>query len=475
MRFDFNKNISLKVLIAICLFLNSCKKLVEIDPPAATVTTTQTFSTDDLAIAAMTGVYNSMINANGDNFGNGIITIYCGASSDELEFFLTTISDNTQFQVNNLTATNSRLVNGFWNNGYSIIYAANSVLDGLKNSAHVSDSVKKELTGEAKFVRAFCNFYLCNLFGSIPLVNDINWQNTSKLPRSSTSQVYEQIVNDLRDAQSELSLNYNAGKGERIVPNKWAATALLARVYLYINNWAKAEAESSSIISNSNLFNLNSDLNDVFKINSSEAIWQLQQSNAVWPFNATNEGNRLIPFDAASAPLSYLTNYILNSFDSGDMRKVAWIDSTIVANQTYYYPKKYKVGSAQSQPNGAYTEYYMVLRLAEQYLIRAEARLKQGNVVGAITDINAIRDRAKISLLPNSLTDQQVMDEIENENKTEFFAEWGHRWLDLKRWGKADAVLGMLKGTNWQATDQLYPIPLGELIKAPNLTQNPGY
>ncbi|MDX1956578.1 MAG: RagB/SusD family nutrient uptake outer membrane protein [Chitinophagaceae bacterium] len=310
---------------------------------------------------------------------------------------------------------------------------------------------------------------------NIPLVNEISWKNSSILARASVDEVYNQIISDLIDAENRLADNFIVGKNQRIIPNRWAASALLARVYLYTKDWSKAEMESSSVISNSAMFGLVSFPNNVFKTNSTETIWQLQQSNTTGTYNATNEGYRIIPYDATSRPYIYLTDTLIRSFEPGDNRRTFWIDSTIYRSAKYYYPNKYKTGPAQSMPNGPYNEYYMVLRLAEQYLIRGEARLMQNNLTEAINDLNTIRQRAGINPLPNSLTQQQVLEAIEQERRVELFAEWGHRWLDLKRWGKADAVLAHIKGGNWQSTDQLYPIPFRELQANPNLIQNPGY
>lgn len=116
----------------------------------------------------------------------------------------------------------------------------------------------------------------------------------------------------------------------------------------------------------------------------------------------------------------------------------------------------------------------MVFRLAEQYLIRAEARAQQGDATGAKADINAIRNRAG---LPDTDADGQasILAAIEHERRIEFFTEWGHRWFDLKRTGRADAVLSPIK-PNWQSTDVLFPIPLQEIENNPNLLpQNAGY
>ncbi len=115
-----------------------------------------------------------------------------------------------------------------------------------------------------------------------------------------------------------------------------------------------------------------------------------------------------------------------------------------------------------------------MLRLAEQFLIRAEARAKTHNIMGAITDVNAIRRRAGLRELPATLGETDLIAAIAQERRIELFAEWGHRWMDLKRTDKIDDVLKPIK-PQWRNTQKFYPIPLLELTTNPNLTQNPGY
>ncbi len=115
----------------------------------------------------------------------------------------------------------------------------------------------------------------------------------------------------------------------------------------------------------------------------------------------------------------------------------------------------------------------MVLRFAELYLIRAEARANQDNLEGAIDDLNEIRSRAGLPDLLDTLTKDEVLLAIEKERKLELFTEWGHRWLDLKRTGRALTVLSVTKPEITE-TDLLYPIPLAAMNTNPNLEQNPG-
>ena len=459
----------------LCLF--SCKKLVQVPPPINSITTSQAFSTDYQATEAMAGVYSGMINPlSGLSAFDGGATVYCSASADEINYFTNTNLARYQFQVNQLQANNQN-VSTMWNDAYTTIYGCNAVLSGLQGSTAIHDSVRNELIGEAKFVRAFSYFYLLNWFGNLPLVMTIDYNKTSMLPRSSIDTVYSAIVGDLKDAESRLSIDYSFGNGERIVPNRWAAAALLARVYLFKRDWQDAVSASSLVLNNNSLYGLVSDLNGVFLANSTEAIWQLQQSSQIPPYNGTQDGALFVPYGSGYQPTVYVTASLLGAFEPFDQRRVKWIAGTTYQTKTYYYPFKYRIGPKQAKAKGVDSAYYMVLRLAEQYLIRAEAEANgaTGGISAAVTDLNVIRNRAGLGPYAGPMVQDSVLNAIYHERQVELFAEWGHRWLDLKRWGNAIQVLSAEKVTGIKSDALAYPIPNNELQRDPNLTQNPGY
>lgn len=462
------------VLITCLSAVFGCKKLVQIPPPISSITTSQTFSTDREATEAMAGIYNSMINA-GETATNGDATIYCGASADELQFFTVGDPSHDQFQENALFPNNDHTAQ-FWVSMYSLIYGCNAVLDGVTHSTSIHDSVKNELTGEAKFVRAFSYFYLTNWFGDVPLVKTIDYNKTSLLTKSPTDTIYSAIIADLKDAEVRLAADYSAGLSQRVIPNRWAASALLARVYLYRGNWSGAVTEASKVINNVSLYQLAAHLNDVFLANSSEAIWQLQQSNQNYPYNATPEGSQIIPYPG-NPPYVTIAPSLINAFEGSDQRKSTWVDSISYFGTTYYIPYKYRIGSAQAEVNGVDSAYYMVLRLGEQYLIRAEAQAQGsgGGISAAISDLNIIRSRAGLQPYAGAISPNSVLGAVYHERQVELFTEWGHRWLDLKRWGIAQQVLSANKNIQIKSTQLLYPIPPNEIQSDPNLKQNPGY
>ncbi len=345
-------------------------------------------------------------------------------------------------------------------------------------STSLNPHVKNQLMGEAKFMRGFCYFYLVNLFGDVPLVTTTDYKVNTTLGRTAFIDVYDLIISDLTEAQNLLSSDYLDGYlqkypelSERVRPTKWAATALLARAYLYTKDYINAEAQSTQVINQSSLFDL-PNLNDVFLKNSSEAIWQLQ------PVNGGKNTEDAFVFIIPESGLSdqnpvYLSLGLINEFEDNDQRKQNWIDTAFIGLDTVYYPFKYKIASYDNP----ISEYLMMLRLSEQYLIRADARASQGNLEGAILDLNVVRSRAGLAGT-NATTQSNILNAITHERQVEFFGEWAHRWLDLKRTGKIDEVMEEVtaeKGGAWNSNWQWYPILSSDIQKNPRINQNSGY
>ncbi|MBS1781012.1 MAG: RagB/SusD family nutrient uptake outer membrane protein [Bacteroidetes bacterium] len=460
--FPSHIKVPLLMLILCIPFTFSCKKFVEVDPPATQLESSTVFTDDKTAIASITGIYSSMMQS-ASGFASGgqqSVTVLASLSADDLVSYNFS-TDIQQFYENSVNSSNSAIL-AIWGELYSYIYRANAIIEGLSKSNSVTASLREQLTEEAKFIRAFSFFYLVNLFGDVPLITSTDYHINQVASRNSVNEVYEQIISDLKETQSLLPDNYSFAGNERVRPTKWAAMALLARVYLYKGDWANAESLSSSVINNTTLFSLK-ELDNVFLANSTEAIWQLQP---VSPGYNTYEGNLFILNDIPQ--FVSLSPALINVFEEGDLRKAHWVDSISAPDNTYYYADKYKI-----KINDIVTEYSMVLRLAEQYLLRAEARAQQDNISGAQEDLNIIRNRAGLG---NTTANDQssLIAAIIHERRVELFTEWGHRWLDLKRDGLADNVLSGIK-PNWKATDTLYPLPQSEILSDTHLNQNEGY
>jgi len=459
-----HKSIGLN-LILLLLFV-SCEQIVKVDPPHNQLISQTVFDSETAAVSAINGLYSKMMQGNAQ-FGSSAITLLAGLSADE--FYNATPGIYSEFADNAIASSNTVVRTNIWSQAYNLIYQANSIIEGVDRSSHLSSEVRNQLTGEGLFIRAFCHFYLVNLFGDIPLITTTNYLDNLSKPRSRKEDVYRQIENDLE--LSKTLLNNNYPQAERIRPNKWVATALLSRVYLYTNKLEQAVANASEVLARSE-YSLEISPANVFKRTSQEAIWQMAP---VQPGNNTWEGILFIPFDN-TIPTYPLRTGLSNDFELHDARKIFWIDSKVINGVRYDFPAKYKIRASSTV-----TEYYVVFRLAEQYLIRAEGFIRQGKITEGISDLNILRTRASngsgntLKPIEQSLSQEQALNVVLKERRIELFAEWGHRWFDLRRWGIADAIIKAQKNNDIKPSDLFFPIPSTEILRNPKLIQNEGY
>ncbi len=474
------KNINIRiVVIVLTITAFSCKKFVSIAPPIDKIGADKVFTSDEMATAAIRGLYATIASGGFAAGGPTGVGLLAGRSADEYTNFYSANELRKQFADNNILSTNTTLQSGLWTSPYQIIYASNTIIENLQSSSQVSAATKQQLLAEAKFIRALSYFYLTNLFGEVPLILSTDYRVNAIASAIAQSEIYAQIINDLEESKAGVSDNYPTADRTRV--NKWAAIALLARVYLYTKDYAKAEAYASEVIGKTDRYNLVlDDLNKVFLKNSQEAILQFFVPAAL-NLN-TYDGATLILTAAPGATTEVTLNENLYAaFAAGDQRLTKWIGVFTSGSSKWYFAYKYKVKTGAAP----LTEYNTVLRVGEQYLIRSESRINQGKIDLGIADLNKIRTRARaipsatvpdpLPDLPAGMSKADALLAVENERRVELFSEWGHRWLDLKRTGRVNTIIGTLKGINWQMTDQLYPIPNSELLNNSNLKQNPGY
>lgn len=460
------------ILIAGVYLLSGCNKLLDAGSPDNKVITSQVYSNDSMAQAALIGIYFKMM----ESFGpfNGYMSRYPGLSTDDLNR-TSVLADDQPFLSNTLASDNT-FTWQTWTNSYFYIYQCNDLITGLTGNRAVTPALRDQLMGEAYFLRAFSYFYLVNLFGDVPLVLTTDYSKSANMARTPVYEVYDQMVQDLTQAQNLLTNTYATTQGfpsARVRVNRLAVKALLARIYLYREQWADA-ADAATEVIQSGLYQLETDLQQTFRYNSKEAI--LQFMPVLDAYN-TAEGFLFIPAVPTIKPAFILSDTIVKYIEPADLRW-GWIRPGIVNGKQYYSPYKYKINTGTPRE-----EYNMVLRLAEQYCIRAEARARLNQLPEAVSDLNTIRKRAGLQDLTTISTQTQAMAAIEQERRIEFFAEWGHRWFDLKRWparaldGKKriDEIMSALRPATWKSTAALWPIPSNERTRNHLLTQNPGY
>ncbi|NML40778.1 RagB/SusD family nutrient uptake outer membrane protein [Chitinophaga sp. G-6-1-13] len=456
----------------------SCKKFLDVGTPITNTSQENVYENDATAAAVITGIYTKMMN-DFTQIGITSISYVQELASDNL--ILNTQNDQgyLSWWRNQVTSdyANTEGIGDFFSSLYPTIYITNAAIEGIENSKHLTPAIKQRLLGEAYFLRAFHYFYLVNLYGDIPLITSTDYTQTSLKERSPVSLIYEQMISDLQKSSNLLDDTYVDGSIikksiERVRPNRSASLALLARVQLYQKKYQDAEKTASLVINQTSLYRLIG-VDSVFKKNSLETIWALQPVKQ--GFN-TDEGATFIldKVPGILAPkLSYISNSLLSSFENNDNRYTSWIEKFISGNITYPYAAKYKIDAN----NDVVSEYCIVLRLAELYLIRAEARLESNNITGALDDINFIRKRAGLLPTPAS-TVPDIRKAIIKERRVELFCEWGHRWFDIKRSDSMNEIMQAamtFKGGTWASYKAIYPIPNFEILRDPNLVQNPGY
>jgi hypothetical protein len=489
MKINTNYNSMGHVIITmVCLLplLTGCEKyLNNTKLPSGTIAGTEAFVSDNAISAIVTGNFMNLNNSGA--FGGGSaanIAYITGLYTDELKPLPNTNTTNAAFYADVITSSNTT----HWADLYSRLYAVNAAIEGI-NSTTASLYYKDQWLGESYFTRALLYYYLVNIYGDLPLAVTSDYTINNKLSRAPQSQVYQQIIADLKEAQRLLSItDYKDGYGKvttlRVRPNGTVATALLAKMYLYSQEWANAEAAATSII-NKAAYKLETPAR-VFLAGSQETIWALATNSTsaekrTYEYDFYNGG---MPATTTSAPniaysvLVSMNSTLLNAFETNDARYSNWVRSTIYTPAggtaiTYYFPNKFK-----SSTGGV--ERTAILRLADMYLIRAEARARQNNVTGANsaeTDVNTIRTRAGLAAT-TAATQTAMLGAIAKERQIELFSECGNRFFDLKRTGAIDGVMTVVapqKGGTWSPFKQLWPIAVSENVLNPNLALNPGY
>lgn len=370
---------------------------------------------------------------------------------------------------------------------YEVLYATNAVIEGMPGVLDGTEQQQNQIMAEALTLRALIHFDLARLYakpyaaseygndlGVVTLTENID---TKTFPsRSKLYETYEQIIEDLTDAIELYDGYRQSSTGSTdfeplAFATKEAAQALLARVYLYQNDWNNA-AEIATELINKSAFALLSNQNyvqewEAYNTLTSEDIWVLDMSNNQQSNVGTNFGYDADEnFENRDSDFSF-TSDILNLYDEEDIRRQLFAlngNGDIVT-------KKYMVKSN-------YEEYRILFRLSEIYLIRAEASARKGDYVTARSDLETIRYRANPNADPILLSGQELIDEILIEKRREFVGE-GHLFFDIKRTLKPviRSDFNGVDNQNVEANDFQFvlPIPQDALDKNPNLIQNEGY
>lgn len=454
---------ALIICAGLSLLSVQCERFVEVDDPTNQVSQNTVFGDKVTATSALADVYDNLRSNSvlaGNMSGAGFLT---GLYTDELSTVTTNLSGFREFYDLSLQTTSSD-VDYLWVTSYRNIYAANNIIQGVEQStAYLDEGTRNTLTGEALAIRAILHLYLSGLFGEIPYIESTDYRTNQSVKKNTLPQIYSKLKTDLQLAESLLSTTYPSPDRTRI--NKTAVQLLLARFYLYDEDYANAR-HYAGLVTGNTAYSLEPSLDQVFLKGAKSTIWQFA------PIEAganTLEGQTYI-IQNTPPPNAFLNEALLQSFEPGDMRLTRWTGMISSGGSAYGFPYKYK----QYTKTPASQEYSVILRIEEAYLIAAEAENKLGNQSGALQKLSVIRSRAGLTT-PATAPAQSVDEMIVRERRHELFTEGSHRFFDLKRWGVLNTTMQALK-PEWQPYMQYLPLPQRELLVNPNLNpQNDGY
>ncbi|TGE23341.1 RagB/SusD family nutrient uptake outer membrane protein [Hymenobacter metallicola] len=449
-----NKITALALLGFLSFAGTSCQDFLEEEPQNALVTD-QVFTDLAGANAAIIGTYGTFTSA---NYYGLRYPVMADLSADNLAH-IGTFPSFAEIKNRNIQPSNVEVSN-MWAILYQGVNRANNVIEYVPAISSIPEATRNSLVAEARFLRAYFYFDLVRYWGDVPLVLTATKQADASLnvTRTPVAEVYDQIQKDLVAAEAGLP-ETNLGRA-----TKSAAIALQARLALYRGQWQAASDLSDRIIA-SKRFTLVPNYRDVFDTeNSTEAIFEVNfentnQSQFAFFFFPTTRGgrNEVSPTGGGST--------LPTAYEAGDRRKDASISNGTFLAGGQTIPAG--VGIKYTKP-GTGEDNYRAIRYAEVLLTSAEAKAQLSKLPQAIIDLNLVRTRAGLAGT-TAVTKEELLLAIERERRVELAME-GHRWFDLARTGRAQAVLSVT-----DARRLLFPIPFRETVNNPNLKQNPGY
>jgi len=453
------KNIIGIYLFTLLALLTSCSDFLK-EIPNDSIPSTAAITNAGTARAAIIGAYDRVQGYYASDYPT------LGTITTDNVVFNGTLSQYLQLDQNAIPTDNVTTVSAY-QGIYRAINSANSIIASLPgiNDPLLSATEKNQILGEAYFIRALGYFDLARGWGGVQLqlkpTTDLSALKGVK--RSTLDQTYDQVLADLNQAETLLSDLKPADKPARNRAQKPAVRALRARLHLYRKQWVDAETDASLVIADSissasvTRYKLVKPYKTFFTspFLSTESVFELTFStndkNSFWNLwypSSLGGQYTLKPSD------SFVTQ--VNNATIGGSRK-----ALIAGTGTGVYGVLYNTSGASTDPS-------YVIRIAELFLIRAEARAQQNNLPGALADLNKIRARADVPA-STAATQADIIKAIETENSIEFAFE-AHRWFDLVRTGRAGDVLGLTNTNLW-----LFPIPYSDIQSDPDVIQNPGY
>lgn len=454
-------------LIALTISLPiSCDNILEREP-LDEVNADKVVTDEVSANAAVAGLYNELQSS--DYYGDNYLII--GDVSSDIAQSIGTWDFYREMDTYQVSAAGNTENDNFYTRAYAAINLANNILEKIPELSTIPLEAKDPMLGAAYFVRGLAMFDMTRLYGGVidvvgtmgvPIITEAtNSLSELQYPaRPTLTESYSAVEKDLLTALDLLPESNN-----KSIASKGAARALLSRLYLYLKKYDESASYATAVITDPN-YSINPNFEDIFATKLGvESIFELN-------FNSSDQ--------------SEIRNWYNPNGGRGDLTTHEPFYEEATANPNDVRGKLFGF----SESNGHFQTKYqkpggidniVILRLAEMYLNRAEARANMNDFAMAIEDLNIIRTRAGIGVItPIPTTQDELLSDIYTQRKLEFAFE-GHRYFDLMRSGKILEVLHNISRKNGPDVSlpeigrAVFPIPNFELDANPNLIQNEAY
>mgnify|MGYP000846745611 CR=1 FL=1 len=487
------------LLIISLIFLNGCDFLNE--NPKDRLVLDNFYSTSKDAQAAVDATYQSL-----NPLYNRLMYILCELTTDIVKNGIGMPNAYLQ-DLEFLRHTNENtFIGNMWTDSYSGISRANTAINRIPDIV-MDENLKKRFVAEAKFLRALYYFNLVRFFGDVPLITNLESVNDAMGPRTSKSEVYKLIIQDLTDAESILPMRSGYNDLEEGRATKGAAKILLGKVYLTLGEYTKARDKLAEVVNAESTYgyglheNYGNNWNTLTETGI-EAVFYIEYKGRPYPQNgemglagpkySIPGGNIGV---AGSNEADIPTQELYDQFSPNDTRR------DVNIRFKFTNPKNGKVLTSSIPLFGKYWKDGIdaanqcdinmhIIRYADALLMYAEVLNETDDQAKALQVLNRVRKRAFGDDSGNfeTMSKEAFRTTILNERRLEFPLE-GHRWFDLVRTGTF--IQRMKEHSAYEATVAesnkteiatnikehmiLMPIPLRELDLNPQLVQNPGW
>jgi hypothetical protein len=500
------------------MLASSCKEDILYIPPVANNTVDEFYKNENQVNQGVMSIYNGCLSLPENSYW-----FLAEFRSDNVAADVATVQRDYSDVSNFNTTSQTQQLQATWTDLYEIVYRANVLLERIQPFTFAR---VEQFKGEARFLRALAYFDLVRYWGGVPIVDKtLTIEQSKTIPRAPVADVYKFIIDDLTFAAESLPSTYVVTTGtttdasNRGRATKWAAKALLAKVYLTMYGYplrqgsalplAKQQLMDVYAASSATTFSVAQNFADLFKSANDNryAVFEIQyqsggtglgnpipwQQGQVFPINWA-------PFTAFAADFTLPPALFGANWPKIDKRKAATIDSVvrngsgaIVAGRPQFTKFLEKgVGGVQNRTD--YPNNFPIIRFEDVVLMYAEVLNEEAGSppAMALTLINQIRTRSGLAAFtatsPEAATKDAFRAAVLKERRYEFIAE-GQRWHDLVRTGNAISVMTAFKrattgttptgGANFRQLDEhdlIFPIPILELRINPGFwEQNPGY